>query len=317
MKKAVPILLWILAFILTVTVAVYQRLTGPTHPVRGTETVNGTEIKYRLLRSYTQFEKLPVEITAANPQVKGFLNWRRYKSGDEWTEMEMTRTGEILKGEIPGQPAAGKVEYSIRVENGGENLILNEERSVVARFKGKVPVYFLIIHIIFMFAGLLFAFRTGLETLRKAGNYSWMVTWTLGIVFIGGMILGPIVQEYAFGDFWTGFPYGTDLTDNKTLIAVIFWVLAYFLQKKSKWWVLLATVMMIVVYLIPHSAMGSELDYTSGKMKNKYGYHISFPQPGSSDGREVDFKGGALPYFAGHIEPAAVLLDGAVNERQT
>jgi hypothetical protein len=31
-------------------------------------------------------------------------------------------------------------------------------------------------------------------------------------------------------------------------------------------------VMMIVVYLIPHSVLGSELDYESGKMRNKYSF---------------------------------------------
>jgi hypothetical protein len=40
------------------------------------------------------------------------------------------------------------------------------------------------------------------------------------------MILGPVVQYYAFGEFWTGVPFGWDLTDNKTLVAVIFWALA-------------------------------------------------------------------------------------------
>jgi len=85
------------------------------------------------------------------------------------------------------------------------------------------------------------------------------------------MILGPIVQKYAFGDLWTGFPFGYDLTDNKVLIAVVFWVAAFFLKKKSKWWVLAAAVIMLIIYLIPHSVLGSELDYDSGKMKNKYG----------------------------------------------
>jgi len=132
-----------------------------------------------------------------------------------------------------------------------------------------------------MFLSILFALRTGMEILRKEGRYSWMVNWTLGIVFIGGLILGPIVQKYAFGDLWTGFPFGFDLTDNKVLIAVIFWLAAFFLKKKSKWWVGLAAVVMIIIYLIPHSVLGSELDYESGKMKNKYAV-VLLEDPGPS-----------------------------------
>ncbi len=272
-KKSITVLLWILAFILTVAIFVYQRLTGPTHPVRASESIKGKVISYRLLRSHTKFEKMPVEIKAPDKNVTAWLNYKRYKTNDEWTEIEMTRDEEnieILKGEIPGQPAAGKVEYTIRVQVDGEDVLINNGKSIVARFKGEVPAVFLIAHIIFMFLSILFALRTGMETLRKEGNYFWMVNWTLGIVFIGGLILGPIVQKYAFGELWTGFPFGFDLTDNKTLIAFIFWLAAFFLKKKSKWWVGLATVVMIIIYLIPHSVLGSELDYKSGQMKNKY-----------------------------------------------
>lgn len=278
-KTWTSVLLWVLAFFLTALAFVYQRMTGPTYPVRGKEILKGTEISYFLLRSFTTDKgNMPVRITAADKTVTAFLNYKRYKTNDEWNEIEMSRNGETLAAEIPGEPAGGKVEYSIRVNINGENFILNKGKSVVTRFKGPVPSVFLILHIIFMFFSIFFALRTCMEALRKEGNYYWMVNWTLGIVFIGGMILGPIVQEYAFGDFWTGFPFGYDLTDNKVLIAVIFWLIAFFLKKKSKWWVVLAAVVMLVIYLIPHSVLGSELDYSTGKMKNKYSYYL---EPGS------------------------------------
>ena len=46
------------------------------------------------------------------------------------------------------------------------------------------------------------------------------------------MILGPLTQYYAFGALWTGFPFGIDLTDNKTLIALIGWIIAAFMLKR-------------------------------------------------------------------------------------
>ena len=277
-KIAITVFLWVLAFLLTAAFFVYQRMTGPTHSVMSRESIKGKMISYRLLRSYTEFEKMPVEIKVHEKNVKAWLNYKRYKTKDKWTEVEMTRDEEkkeILKGEIPGQPAAGKVEYTIRVQVDGDNVLINKGKSIVARFKGEVPSVFLIAHIIFMFFGILFALRTGMETLRKEGNYFWMVNWTLSIVFVGGIILGPIIQKYAFGDLWTGFPFGFDLTYNKTLIAFICWLAAFFFKKKSKWWVLLATSVMIIIYLIPHSVLGSELDYESGKMKNKYAVVLS------------------------------------------
>jgi hypothetical protein len=95
------------------------------------------------------------------------------------------------------------------------------------------------------------------------------LSWTtVALMSVGGMMLGPIVQKQAFGAYWTGFPWGYDLTDNKTLIMWIVWVgAAAVLQWRRDWKragrgvVMVAALVMMVVYLIPHSLRGSQLDY--------------------------------------------------------
>jgi hypothetical protein len=72
------------------------------------------------------------------------------------------------------------------------------------------------------------------------------------------------MQYYAFDTWWTGWPVGTDLTDNKTAVAFIVWIIAaiaLYKAKNPRRWVLGAAIVLIVVYLIPHSVLGSELDY--------------------------------------------------------
>jgi len=86
-------------------------------------------------------------------------------------------------------------------------------------------------------------------------------------LLLGGMIFGPITQLYAFGALWTGFPFGYDLTDNKTLIAFIGWtiaLIAVFKSKKPGRWIIFASILMFIIFLIPHSVLGSELDYSEG-----------------------------------------------------
>jgi len=80
------------------------------------------------------------------------------------------------------------------------------------------------------------------------------------------MVLGPLVQKYAFGEFWTGVPFGWDLTDNKTLIAVFAWILAVVMNHKKErpGYIIAAAVILLLVYSIPHSLFGSELDYATG-----------------------------------------------------
>ena len=79
---------------------------------------------------------------------------------------------------------------------------------------------------------------------------------------------GPIVQYYAFNELWTGIPFGWDLTDNKTLIALIFWILAVVMNRKKErpLYVALASFVLLLVFSIPHSLFGSQLDYTSGQV---------------------------------------------------
>ena len=77
-----------------------------------------------------------------------------------------------------------------------------------------------------------------------------------------------IVQYCAFGEFWTGVPFGWDLTDNKTLIALFFWVLAVIMNRKKErpFYVALAAIVLLLVYSIPHSMFGSQLNYESGSV---------------------------------------------------
>jgi len=88
------------------------------------------------------------------------------------------------------------------------------------------------------------------------------------MMFVGGFILGPIVQYNAFGQAWTGFPLGHDLTDNKTLIAFVAWMFAVAMnwKKDRPWATVIASIVTIVIFSIPHSLRGSELNYESGKV---------------------------------------------------
>jgi hypothetical protein len=72
------------------------------------------------------------------------------------------------------------------------------------------------------------------------------------------------VQKYAFNSYWTGWPFGGDLTDNKTALAFLGWVcalVALYRSKRPRAWALGAAIFLLLVYLIPHSLLGSEIDY--------------------------------------------------------
>lgn len=277
-------LLWTLAVLLMLSAAVYQRLTGPTNPMRGSIVVDGRPQRYRLLRSEETVRDARIAVPAPGPGATGRMIWRRYPTSEEFRTVEMAvETAEDGRTELaaylPAQPASGKLEYRLEVDT-PEGLVRipsgtqeHGEATIVMRYKDPVPGPVLLSHIAFMFFGVLIGMRAALGALfapRGMHAHAWI---TLALMTLGGMVLGPIVQKYAFGAFWTGFPWGYDLTDNKTLIMWLVWigacaVLGWRPRTPTPTWrarlaVLAAAVVMTAVYLIPHSLRGSELDYAA------------------------------------------------------
>jgi len=256
--------LWILAFILMAASAVYQKYTGPTYPTRGKVTINQQEIKYKLLRTWGGETDAAVKIKVTDNTINGLYQYKRYKSHDEWTEKPLVREGDYLIAYLPNLPPAGKMMYNITLTDGGKQFKL-QENPVVLRYKGEVPLFVLIPHILLIFLAMMFSTRTGMEAIIKGKNMVRYSLYTIILFAVAGLFLGPLVQKYAFDAYWTGWPFGKDLTDNKTLAAFILWVVAYFQVRKSqkKWgWVLAASLLLFFIYLIPHSMFGSEIDYT-------------------------------------------------------
>jgi hypothetical protein len=262
MRKVIP---WILAFIITAGSAVYQRITGPTHALEGKIDLGNEEIAFTLERSQERVGDYEIRIDAENPGISGYIIYQRFKTDDPWITVPLSRDGISLVAHLPEQPTAGKLAYKVFLSYGEKEVSLSGEEPVVIRFKDVVPDIILLPHIFVMFLAMLLSTRTGLEALRKDSNPRKFVYWTAGTMLVGGFILGPLVQKFAFGEWWTGFPFGIDLTDNKTLIAMVVWVIALIAgrhNKPARGWVLAASLITLIIFLIPHSLLGSELDYS-------------------------------------------------------
>jgi hypothetical protein len=266
MKKA---LIWIAAVIITLGLSVYQRLTGPTHPLRINTEINGNDYKLKLTRSATIGKECRVEIPNNNEFNRALLIYHKYPGNFEPDTIEMQQKESIFFGILPEQPPAGKIQYYISLYNEDKEIFNNSENAAIIRFKGDVPAGILIPHILAMFMSMLFAIVCLIMVISKIGNYKLMSYLTIIFLAVGGFILGPIIQYYAFGDAWTGWPVGKDLTDNKTLIAAIFWIFAIVLnaKKERKWAIIVAAIVMIGIFTIPHSAGGSEFNYESGEVE--------------------------------------------------
>jgi hypothetical protein len=263
-----PALLWLAAFLLMAGAAVWQRLTGPTHPRRVHAELAGQDVPFRLLRSAVSGEPLLVSVPAPEG-VSGVVRFRRFPTSEPFQDVPLRREGGALVAILPTQPPAGKIEYDVILATPAGAVRVPDGPPVVMRFKGDVPAGVLVPHVVAMFFGMMIGLRAALAagfSRPEARRYAWVTVVLLGI---GGLVLGPIVQKHAFGAYWTGWPFGEDLTDNKTLAMWLAWVVAVVVlgkrrdpaDRKARWTVAAAAAVMLAVYLVPHSLRGSQLDY--------------------------------------------------------
>jgi hypothetical protein len=291
-KKMKSFLWWVFAVIFTLVAAQYQKMTGPTYPVSGSTLLDNKIIKYEMIRTAENDKDAKIHIKVTDTSVTGKIIFKRYLSNDSLTTAEMVRSVDTtyvhsfsnlvklitkkprtytidsnLVFMMPKQDAAGKMMYKVVLTKGSEQVTIGNKKNdfIVMRFKGPVPLYILLPHILCMFLGLLFSSRTAIEALIKGAKTYKYAIWTLVFLIPGGLILGPMVQKFAFGAYWTGWPFGHDLTDNKTLVMVLAWVVAVYKLRKdptNRTWPVIAAILVLVVYLIPHSMFGSEIDHT-------------------------------------------------------
>ena len=266
--KSKKIWFWVLAVIISLAAMVYQKMTGPTYPKKFKISYRNEEYRFELPRSnngrpgaYPVEIKLPEAFSAQ-------LIWRLFPTENPWDTIEMERQGDLLTAGLPHQPPAGKIEYHLELTANGEPIHMQDNENVVIRFRGDVPAWVLIPHVLMMILTVIWSMATIIFALANIPTYKKHIGVTIIFLLIGGFILGPLVQKFSFGQYWTGWPFGDDMTDNKTLFALIAFAVAWFLREKSygRWLAVFAALVMLAVYLIPHSMNGSTLDVETGEV---------------------------------------------------
>ena len=273
MKK---ILFWTLAVVITLTSVIYQRKTGPTYPKNTEINIDGNFYEFKLPRSGNSDEDSKIEIPLNNNSITGILKYKRFPINEEFKEINLIPINGTLTAFLPKQPPAGKLEYFLSFYEENNQELINTEH-IVIRFKGHVPTWAIIPHVFFIFIAMLLSNVAGIFAIAKSDRHVLYGNLTLLTLIIGGFIFGPIMQYFAFGQAWTGIPFGWDLTDNKTLLAALFWIVAVLGNRKSPKYrySIIASIVLLLVYLIPHSLFGSELDYSSGEVVTGFCFYFS------------------------------------------
>ncbi|MFQ6091199.1 MAG: hypothetical protein ACE5OR_00700 [bacterium] len=206
-----------------------------------------------------------------------------YRKGrDDFISLPMTLTGQENEyvAVIPHQPRGTTVRYYIQASSiTGTQVTLPKDaletgESYELTFKGRASLALLGLHVGGMIGGLLLLLLAGYWAslfLRKGERLNALAKAAFGgtvFFFLGGIPLGIAVEYQVYGTVWTGIPVGTDVTDSKTLILVLYWIGVLLLFKGTlfqrgegknlvsdrtfAWAVLIGAILTVIAFLIPH-----------------------------------------------------------------
>ena len=161
----------------------------------------------------------------------------------EMVQIDMTPVGEERwQARLPSREKGERILYGIAVPlDDGTTVTLPEDGTTLytLKYKGEVSRAVLILHIIFMFVAFYFLIQClwsaidVMNTGRGKGEAVANARWVFLTTFIGGWPLGFILNYQAFGVIWEGYPFGYDVTDNKTQLIFIFWLVSLLLVRGS------------------------------------------------------------------------------------
>ena len=191
--------------------------------------------------------------------------------------------GLLYQAEIPNIGRGQEISYWFQLENEeGETMTVfparndSQNEKLWIRFEGSRSTPLLIVHIGFMFGSFLLmvlAFMTAWEHVKESAvlhRLSKLVLWATVCLFIGVIPVGFWINYQVYAAYWTGFPLGRDITDSKSLLILLYWILLLFYFKGSvfsqnparnlagaaglKWMTIFGVLLSLAAFLIPHSS---------------------------------------------------------------
>jgi len=110
-------------------------------------------------------------------------------------------------------------------------LAHGREKLFYVTYEGRPPRLLLLLHIGMIVGAMLLmlhGFRFSLSYILSgrglsSAYWSFLVGWALFTVTV--LPLGISIAKSTFGVGWSGFPLGTDITDDKSLVLVVYWLI--------------------------------------------------------------------------------------------
>jgi hypothetical protein len=270
---------YLIALLLTVVLLGFARRMSTRHEQTFSIQADNVTLTHHTITE--NFGDGPIISLQALPsdRVRAVVLYSEHPGGPDYKTLEMNLSSGVFGAKLDPLPKGQKYWYHINVYQDNVNIAVlppakaGENSDQFIKFKGHIAPYIIIPHILFMFGTIFFgllAVFTSIDLARGKGETKRSVLFMLLAficAFIGGIPLGIVVSQQAFGGSgWGGWPLGTDITDSKTEVLLLFWLITLFLSWRGlagrkmavtnrtySFLVILSFLITFITFLIPHS----------------------------------------------------------------
>ncbi|MDZ7859455.1 MAG: hypothetical protein U5O15_02095 [Candidatus Krumholzibacteriota bacterium] len=267
----------IIAFLLTIVIFFIARKISKNNSVHVELEKKGVRVEHSTVFEHVGMGNPAVKIKALSSESLS-VNLAYVHGDNEEKILRMRKEDSgIWKADLPSLGKGEKLKYFFKLNRRGEEILRvpDDESFYTVKYKGEYSKTVVLLHIVFMFLSFFFiitSFLGSLAILFSGEGISYTIRMMrAGIIclFIGGWPLGFILNYQRFGPVWEGFPFGFDITDNKTQIIFVCWLIAALLVRGSffglgrdrdiigknnyAYAVIICSIITVGLYLIPHS----------------------------------------------------------------
>lgn len=183
-------ILWTVAVVVVIVFSLAQPLLKGTQPLSGTIGIEGKKITYLFPKEIESGQDYQFLIRNDNPKVTGYYIYQIL--GAKPVKKELTAGEGELSGTIPSQAPGSVVSYSVFLRYGDKETQIPYKTTLQTGFTGKVSIIIKVIYPLFLFLGLLFASRSGLEYFNPAPKFKLYTIFTTIFFICLGFFIIPV-----------------------------------------------------------------------------------------------------------------------------
>jgi hypothetical protein len=246
------IILWIAAIVIVFTAVYYKNLISHYYPVSGSFGIEGEKVTFKFDKIHSGREDYTVLIRSDKKDLSGYIEWK-HENEENWQSVPLESGEEILKGNIPNQPASTLINYRVILIHKGTSITLPRYEPVKLEFRNRISPAVNVLYYFFFFGGLVLAVRSGLEYFRSNSKVKALSVFAIIFFMLFSFIFSPLRNSYVSGFMGDYIPKPNELFLLKDMAYFFIWLAGFtflFLFKKIKYSVLITSAVILIYFLI-------------------------------------------------------------------